>query len=187
MFQTEWREKLTNNSLHFLGNVIVLLLFLCLHLRSHSSTGCGRLGHGEVCCKRAAASLVPENMPVNFLEHLVLCSCFIQSHLTKYDQMFCLFFLPSEINYMTLTGIMSDLQAAKRGFRKVRPSLWISLTPSFRTMASLLSDRCFCSRHCRTVGTGKHPTHRHNYQNSIHTAMVKVNFILNCLHTIFHI
>lgn len=51
--------------------------------------------------------------------------------------------------------VMSDLQAAKRGFRKVRPSLWISLTPSFLSVAWLLSDRCFCSRHCRTVGAVK--------------------------------
>lgn len=50
---------------------------------------------------------------------------------------------------------MSDLQAAKRGFRKVRPSLWISFTPSFLNMAWLLSDRCFCSRQCRIVGAGK--------------------------------
>lgn len=50
---------------------------------------------------------------------------------------------------------MSDLQAARRGFRKVSPSLWISLTPSFLSIAWLLSESRFCSRPCRTVGAGK--------------------------------
>lgn len=59
-FQTNlWRE-LTDNSLHVLGNVVVLLLFLYLHLRSHSGSDYSRLWHGEVRCQGAVASLIPE-------------------------------------------------------------------------------------------------------------------------------
>lgn len=55
----QWGLQLTNNCLHLLRNVI-LLLFFCLHFSSHSGSTCRRLGHGQVCCKGTAASLVPE-------------------------------------------------------------------------------------------------------------------------------
>lgn len=67
-----WTEKPTNDGLHFLRYVVVFLLFLCLHFRSHGIGGRARFGCGKVCCEGAAASLVSDKMHMNILWHHVL-------------------------------------------------------------------------------------------------------------------